>query len=263
MSHYLKKQFFIGFIYLIIIGAIGSGVFFGFFYSPESCFDGKLNQNEEQTDCGGLCAECQENLSNPKIIWAKVFKVEENLYDLAAEIENLNVNYGSEALPYIFKVYDSKNSLILEKRGRSYIMPREKKYIIEVVSLDKAPAKIDIKFSNIEWKKFKILESINLPIFNSRLDLKGKDGYAAYAEGTVYNQTRFDLGAVDIAIVIKDLKGSPVAVNKTQKNTVKSGERRFFEVVWSSSFTNDESKVKLDMRAYTNEPRLIETFIEK
>lgn len=262
MSHYLKKQLFIGFIYLVIIGAIGGGVFFGFFYSPASCFDGKLNQDEEQIDCGGICAECQEKLSDPKIIWTKVFKAEENLYDLAAEIENLNVNYGSEVLPYIFKVYDSGNNLILEKRGRGYIMPREKKYIIEAVSVNKVPAKIDIEFNKIEWKKFKILESINLPIFNSRLDLGGKDGYAAYAEGTVYNQTRFDLNTVDIAMVIKDLKGNPVAVNKTQKNTVKSGERRFFEAVWSSAFTNNESKVKIDMRAYTNEPRLIETFIK-
>lgn len=256
---------------MIIIGALGSGVYFGFIYSPPSCDDGILNQDEEEVDCGGFCSACVEELVNPKIVWAKSFFVEDNYYDIAAQIENKNLNYGAGVLPYIFKAYDSGNNLILEKRGKSYIMPRENKYIVEVVQIDKKPQKISLEFDDINWQKFKteedfnLIEDLNLPIFNSRLDLTLKDSYAARVEGTVYNQTRFDLATIDINVVVYDLSGNPIGVNKTQKNTVKAKEGRFFEVVWPALSVYREQDAKLDLQAHTNvfsDTNFIKTFIE-
>ncbi|KKQ38377.1 MAG: hypothetical protein US56_C0045G0003 [Candidatus Moranbacteria bacterium GW2011_GWF2_37_7] len=266
MSSYFKKQFFIAFIYLIIFSAIGGGIFFGFVYSPASCQDGKLNQGEEEIDCGGPCVVCQEELLNPKIVWAKIFPVEGDLYDLAAQIENKNINHGTDNLPFVFKVYDSNNNLILEKIGRSYIMPREKKYVMEAVSLDSIPAKIALEFGEIKWQKFKLVEDLNLSIFDQSIDLNGKNNYAAFAKGTVYNKTRFDLATVDIYIVIYDLRGNAIVANKTQKDMMKSGEGKSFEVAWPKSFASDSSRIKTDMKAHTNafsDANFITTFLEK
>lgn len=241
-------------------------MFFGFFYSPATCQDGKLNQDEEKTDCGGPCAPCQEELFSPKINWTKIIPVEGDLYDLAAQIENRNINYGTGSLPFVFKIYDSKNNLIKESNGRSYIMPREKKYIIETINIVGDPSKILLEFKDIKWQKFKFTENLNLPIFGQRLDLSGKNNYAAYAEGTVYNQTKFDLDAIDINVVVYDLKGNPIVANKTQKNTIKSGDGRFFEVIWPKSFASDLSTVKVDAQAYTNafsDANFIKTFLEE
>lgn len=235
------------------------------FYSPATCFDQKQNQGEEGIDCGGQCSLCQEELSAPKVLWSKAFLVEEDLYDLTAEIENKNVNYGTGVLPYTFKIYDSQNNLISEKRGRSYIMPREKKYITEVVSLAKIPNQTSLEFGNIEWQKFKSVEELKLPIFEQNLDIKGKNGYTAYAQGTVYNQTRFDLSTIDIDVVIYDKNNNPVAVNKTQKDTIKSGEGRSFEVGWPKSFSGVGS-LRAEMRAYTNifsDENIVKTFLER
>ena len=265
MKHYLKKQIIIALIYLIILGAIGGGIYSLFIYSPASCFDGKLNQDEDEKDCGGICAACQEELFSPNILWIKALPVGDGLYDIAAQIENRNVNYGSGMMPYNIKVYDSKGIQIGELKSRSYIMPREKKYIVGAISLASAPAKVSLEFGTIEWKKFKLVESLNLPIFNQVIDLSGKNSYAAFAQGTVYNQTRFDLDVIDIDVVVYDSVGNVIAVNKTQKNTMKSGEGRFFEVVWPQSFASDPSMIKIEQRAYTNifsDANFITTFIK-
>lgn len=263
MSPYFKKQLIISLVYLVIFTVIAGGGYL-IFYSPATCFDQKQNQGEEGVDCGGPCAVCQEELSKPAILWTKVFPVEENLYDLAAEIENKNINYGTGVLTYTFKIYDSQNNLILEKRGRSYVMPREKKYIVEAVSLAKIPGRAVLEFSDIQWQKFKSVEELKLPIFEQSLDMRGKNGYSVYAQGTVYNQTRFDLSTIDINVVVYDQKNNPVAVNKTQKNTVKSGEGRFFEVGWPKSFSGSGT-LRAEMRAYTNifaDENIIRTFLE-
>lgn len=265
MSPYFKKQLIIGFIYLIIFSAIGGGIYFGFVYSPETCQDGKLNQGEEKIDCGGPCIACQEKLFGPAIIWTKILPVEGNLYDLAAQVENENINYGADDLPFIFKIYDSNGQPILEKKGKSYIMPREKKYIMEAVSLDGVPVKVTLEFGEIKWRKFKLMEDLNLPIFDQKVDLSGKDGYSAFVTGTIYNKTRFDLAAVDINVVIYDLRGNVIAVNKTQKNIMKSGEGKPFEVMWPKSFAPDISRIKTDIKAYANafsDANFINAFIE-
>lgn len=239
------------------------------FYSPATCFDDKKNQEEEGVDCGGPCSACQEELSAPKVLWSKSFLVEGDLYDLAAEIENRNINYGSGILPFVFKVYDSKNNLILEKSGKSYIMPRERKYIIEAVSLSSAPAKITINFGDIGWKKlkeeFETAEEIKLPIFQKTLETGDKNGYATLAQGTVYNQTRFDLDTIDINIVIYDSKGNPVGANKTRTSTVRSGEGRSFEVGWPKSLPGI-GDLRAEMSAHTNifaDDNFIRSFLER
>lgn len=263
MSSYFRKQLLISFVYLTIFTVIIGGAYL-IFRSPATCFDQEQNQDEEGIDCGGPCAVCQEELSKPTVLWAKVFPVEENLYDLAAEIENKNVNYGTGVLPYTFKIYDSQNNLILEKRGRSYIMPREKKYIVEVSSLVKIPNRVSLEFGDTEWQKFKSVKELKLPIFEQSLDMKGKNGYAVYAQGTVYNQTGFDISTIDINVVAYDQKNNPIAVNKTQKNTVKSGEGRSFEIGWPKSFSGS-GNIRAEMRAYTNifsDENIVKTFIE-
>lgn len=266
MGHYLRKQIIITLIYLIIFSAIGGGIYRLFIYAPATCTDGKQNQNEQGIDCGGPCTVCQEPLADLGILWIKVLPVEEGLYDLAAQIENKNVNHGSGLVPYTFKIYDSKGKQIGEVKSRSYIMPREKKYIVDAINLSVVPAKVSLEFGTIEWKKFKLVESLNLPIFNQVIDLNGKNSYAAFAQGTAYNQTRFDLDTIDIDVVVYDAIGNVIAVNKTQKNTMKSGEGRFFEVMWPKAFANDPSKIRMEQRAYTNvfsDANFITTFLER
>lgn len=252
----MRKQFFITFVYLLITGAIGGGIYFGFFYEPPSCTDSRLNQGEEETDCGGPCAECREELFNPKIIWSKVFLVESDQYDLATQIENKNVNYGSGSMPYIFKVYDAQNNLLVEKRGKSYIMPREKKYIIESVILSAAPSKVDLEFGDIMWEKFKIDNSIganlNLPISEQKISQEQKGGGAVFVEGTVFNKTGYDLDTININVVVYDLRGTPLAVNKTQKNIVQAGQGSYFKMFWPAFSQFDETKVRADIIAHTN-----------
>ena len=212
-----------------------------------------------------------EELFSPKVTWVKAFHVDDGLYDLAAYVENGNLNYGTGALPYVFKVYDESNDLILEKRGKSYIMPREKKYIVEIVSFDKVPKKVELEFDEAEWRRFKkdgdsaTIEDLNLPVFNARLDLTQKDSYSARVDGTVYNQTKFDLATIDINVAVYDLKGNPIAVNKTQKNTVRSQEGRFFEVVWPALSISNDKDARIDVQAYTNifsDSNFIKNFFE-
>ena len=81
-------------VVLVIILFIGVPAFYLFYKAP-TCFDNKRNGDELGTDCGGSCVKlCQSAFLPPRVEWggAKVEKVVNGLYNVAAYIVNPNVN---------------------------------------------------------------------------------------------------------------------------------------------------------------------------
>lgn len=106
-----------------LFAIIGSGVYFGFFHSPASCFDGWKNGDERGVDCGGSCARvCALDVTAPKVLWSRAFKVTDGQYNAVAYIENTNQGVGAPTVGYTFEFYDS-DGLITSKRGTTILPP--------------------------------------------------------------------------------------------------------------------------------------------
>lgn len=98
---------------------------------PPSCFDGKQNAMEIGIDCGGECRMlCQNQVIQLRQVWERPFYVADDVYNLVAYLENLNVNAGIPEIFYEFTVYDDNSVPIGQPFvGSTFVGPGENSVI--------------------------------------------------------------------------------------------------------------------------------------
>ncbi len=109
--------------FLAFIGIITAGVYFLFFYTPATCFDGLQNDLELGVDCGGGCVRiCAFTVEKPSIKWAESFRITDGQYNAVAYVENTNLEAATPELGYTFSLYDG-DELIASRRGTTILPP--------------------------------------------------------------------------------------------------------------------------------------------
>ncbi|MDP3792934.1 MAG: hypothetical protein Q8Q89_04395 [bacterium] len=182
-------------------------------------------------------------------IWSQVFTGSADTYSLAAEIRNLNTNFGASNFNYSFYLYDTNNVLVSIVKGQSFIWPGESKYIIEGgVNLLKAPIKLVFEIENPFWREVKNFKGIDLTLENINYE-KGKQGSGKFfmVDFTANNNTPFNLGKVYISAVVLNKEKLPIAVGSTILENLKSKERRLFSIPWFSPFLGNSDSVNLSI----------------
>jgi len=139
------------------------GLILYFVYKPApTCFDDKKNQNEIGVDCGGVCAKaCVEQIKSLKIFWTRALKVDSGWYDLVAQVENLNENFGTRKIDYTFYLYDADNVLLGKRAGSTFVNSGERFVIFEgrVDVGDREVKKVFLEFDQANtWERIKPLE---------------------------------------------------------------------------------------------------------
>jgi hypothetical protein len=104
------------FLVLVLVG-VGFPTYLKLHKEP-TCTDGTQNQNETDTDKGGVCPILDERYLLPQsVVWARTFQVRAGEASAIAYIENPNPSAGIESADYIFKVYDDQNIEIASRSG--------------------------------------------------------------------------------------------------------------------------------------------------
>ncbi|MEK7574853.1 MAG: hypothetical protein AAB511_01340 [Patescibacteria group bacterium] len=244
MKGRLKKQIIITLIYLVIFLT-----FFWFIFSwwsarsipRESCSDGIRNQNEEDVDCGGICRNACVPVAKYELSTSSAGFVEAgaaNKYDLYGEVINPNNDFGSNEFQYSFKLKDSSGNLMAVKSGTAFILPGEKKYILENnVESATAPASVELEVKDPNWIEFVGYEKPQLKIVNKNYtEISSGVGFGE-AIGLLKNESPFDFSLIKIEIILKNAENNIVALNSTEIRTVKSGENREFRALWPNKFS--------------------------
>lgn len=238
---------------LTMLVVIVMGIFFISNKLKENCFDGKKNQNEEEVDCGGKCNPCAQNLSEPIALWTRFFKEKENdnTYDLAALVENPNLNWGSENLTYSFKVFSRDNVLILEKRGKTFLNPGEQFIIFENgVSVKKAdPYRASITIEPINnWRYFK------KPIKPDFLITKKIfDRQSSVLEIEIKNNSEFIIRNIYLNAALTDKNGNIFAISETKINSLNAKEKTEAFFSWQTIFPEEPSQIEIIPKVNTAE----------
>lgn len=264
MDYRRRKQIIIVFIILVVLGLLSVGAYYKWFYQAPTCFDNKQNQKEEGVDCGGPCQMSCEPLTvkNLQVEWTKAVLLKDGLYDLVAKIDNVNPNYGLGRLNYFFKLFDGDGQLISEKKGSSFVLPNQKKYIIETnVSSGVKPEKVELVIGEAlktDWQRLK--NDFEAPdIFVQDKQFKYLENQAgqpvlrtgtAQASGIIKNGSNFDFDKIVISVALFNESKEIVGVNKTEVYTVPAGEERYFSALWFSPLAGEVKSV--DMLADTN-----------
>ena len=126
------KQVIYGVLYLVVFVGVALGIYFLFFHTAPSCFDGAQNQGETGVDCGGPCAKVCVPATLPEIVVGnvRVFASSPGHYTFLAEVENHNTGFASPNFAYAFDLYDASGTLIGLVPGQSFIYASEVKYLL-------------------------------------------------------------------------------------------------------------------------------------
>ncbi len=257
MDYRRRKQTIIVSVLAAFLILAGAGIYYFYFYQTASCFDGKQNQDEAGVDCGGVCVSCERlTAQNLKTNWVKIFPLENNRYDLAAEITNPNPNFGLSQLNYTFQLKDAAGQ-IFTKSGNTFILPGQTKYIIEA-NFD-AGRKIELislslpSINKNDWQELKPdydPRTVSLYIKDRQFQyLEGKAA-VAQAAGVIKNDSDFDFDRVVVSVVLFDADKEAIGVNKTEAWTIPAGSERYFSVLWFEPLSVEVKS--LDMLAETN-----------
>ncbi|MCX6764031.1 MAG: hypothetical protein NTZ97_04890 [Candidatus Moranbacteria bacterium] len=252
MDYIKKKRTIIVSVYSAILLLILLGIYACVKPKP-SCFDGQKNQNEENIDCGGVCVKKCEIELKENIAVMNAGAVESGIagqYDIYGQVENPNSFYGSNKFSYTFQIKDAGGTVMAEKKGINYILPRETKYIVvSNINLPRAPASVGMVVEETEWVEFQndYFERPQLNVVNKNYqEIAGGVGFAE-ATGLLKNESPFDFNKINLEVILKDGSGRIVALNSTKMDTVRSKENRDFRAVWPNRFSGTVANMEVQV----------------
>ena len=240
-----KTTFFSLFLSIVLIAA--ALVFYSLLPAP-SCTDEKLNQEEEQTDCGGPnCVAClSEKPDDLIVLWSRYFQVRPGVYDVAALVENVNLTLGTKSLPFIFELYDEYNSRIVARRGSTYTLPNKQFLIFEanVETGIRKPVRMNFQFNQFAWEP---LEEQALPLIVSRTErLFETDRPRLIA--TLTNSALYDITQVDVAAVVSDASSNTIGVAEVRLERVPDSGTAQAAFTWPHPFSGTPDQVQFFVR---------------
>lgn len=239
-------------VYLVIIIAITS-----FFYwintSDPTCNDGKQNQSEKGIDCGGPCSPCEEVLQTEPINIQEVAFAPggNNTYDVVARISNPNNSIGAKEFAYTFKLKDSADTAIAVRQATSFILPGDTRYVAELgleVVNGSVPVKVEITIENEQWEKISGINKPQIGVYGKNFN-EYQAGSGSGAEGTIRNESSYDLKEINAVIVLRDEKGNIVGINTTRRNSIRAKESQYFRVTWPYALESSVQTMEVDPQA--------------
>jgi hypothetical protein len=181
-----------------------------------TCFDNKKNGGESGIDCGGSCLQyCPNELSDPKVRWSRSFEISPGIVHSVAYIEHSYPASSARFARYVFKLYDEKNSLIVEKEGLTYIGPMGRSAIVENL-IQTGNSKVALtRFAflpPIPWEKSDPAFS-QVVIKTDRNILEAFDG-GLRLTATLENKSRFSFENIDVVAILYDENDNAITMSK-------------------------------------------------
>jgi len=174
-----------------------------------------------------------------EVVSTKLFTNSDQSYDLLVQIKNPNTKFGSGDVRYTIMLDDQKIT------GSSYILPGQIKYIVHPAIRTTRPViSADLKISSVAWQELDPLavRGVQFAVTNSNLSEKRLQGF-------ILNNSDFDVGRVDVAVVLFDANNEPLAVNRSTIYTFLAHTTRGFEVSWPSAFEKTAARSTIEAQA--------------
>lgn len=261
------KQFIYGVFYLGIFALVLFGIYSSSFKPLPSCFDGKLNQNETDIDCGGPCISCEEmrlrapkvtapvrvfSLSSPRLSSLDGARGRSGQVVLLAEIANPNSTYGA-TVDYRFHLYDRSGTLLETIIGRERLYPSERTYVYEpnVTALAQDISRVELEFGEpldgtrgkLEWVVASEMPYPTLAV--SRSETVVEDEGRVRVTGVVRNETPVIAREVNvIAVLFDSTLGAELFASQTVITDIGGFDEKSFTVLFpSDSLLRDQVDV--------------------
>ncbi|MDI6778268.1 MAG: hypothetical protein QMD77_03680 [Patescibacteria group bacterium] len=235
------KRLIIIFIYILIFSSVSAGLYL-LFRTPPTCADGKRNQGEEGVDCGGPCAKCEKipEIENIQVLEKALVPAGQGKYDALAKIKNPNALFGVVKLDYSFDFFGVDGKILEKKSGSTFILPAEIKYAIAFnISLPEKPKSFFFRIESFRWQKFLEFQEPDIAVFGKELNFSGSENGAVQLKARIQNRSNFDFKKIATKVVLRNLKGLPIATNQTDNNDIRANEEREVIFNWNTMLPKD------------------------
>ena len=243
----VKKQLlYLGVLVVIPVALV---IYFAFQVGPEAtCLDNKQNQGEESVDCGGPCQPCLANLSEPVVLWTRLFKLADGLYEVAALIENTHNFAASDRFFYRMKVYNEENIVMGIKEGETFVNPNERFLILDPTFFagQQIPVRALVELDPIKWR-YAEYSPPNVVVVSRDFSLLPQPNLRALLR----NNDLFAAENIQVAAILSDETGkvSGASVTNIEKLEGQSEKTAFFS--WPQGALETEPKnIEILIRKY-------------
>ncbi|TXI34904.1 MAG: hypothetical protein E6Q53_00610 [Candidatus Moraniibacteriota bacterium] len=250
----MVRRIIIATVFFVLNALFWTGVYYAFIKAPETCFDMKQNQNEEGMDCGGVCASaCYVPVTGKEFEKREVAFVPGGVgrYDVFAKIVNGNSDVGASSFRYTFNLLDASGQVITSRSGENYILPQETKTLMELnLESGVTPALALLTITDVNWERFSgYQEKPTVNIYQKRFEQTGLTFGFGKAYGLVSNESPYDFRSIMVTVILRDAAGRPLAMNKTEQNTVRAGDARDFSLVFPTPFVGEVARLDMEVDA--------------
>lgn len=231
MSSSFVKQIIFGALYIVMITAVGYGIFTAI--RPQAtCFDNKKNQKEEAVDCGGPCESCA--IKHLKPITASPVTIVPASADTIStffELTNPNTTYGAQHITYSLTFYDIQGMVLHTLTRGSFLYPAEIRTIADVgLSLKVAEiVRAEVSLTDTSWV---LASGFSKPHIDTRsITIETNiEKNMTIVRGLVVNRSALPLARVSVGAIIKNDIGIPTGISKTVLSTLAAFEERAFSI---------------------------------
>ena len=230
----IRRQLLYALLVLTVLVGLGGGGWYLFIYTPPSCTDNVLNQDEEGVDCGGVCLKlCRA----PRVsaLWSRAVMIAPGVYHAVALVRNPESNAATGNLPYSFTLFDSKNILIAQRDGMMRLDAAEIVPLVEpnIVTGERIPARAFVTLGTGNWQR---AERKNLPVTVISKEL---DKNALRLSATIENESAVPVLNLGLTALLYDENDVLVTASQTTIDQLAARERREVTFTWQVPFTPD------------------------
>ncbi|MDZ4260558.1 MAG: hypothetical protein U1A25_02735, partial [Candidatus Sungbacteria bacterium] len=227
---------------------------------PEpTCFDNKRNQNESGVDCGGSsCFSCELKYPRPiTVFWARAVAVNEESYDLAAEIENSNERLSSVAIEYEFTLYDDFGP-VTKQIGKTYLYAQERTLVVEPnIQTMRRATRAEFRILRADWLEKNETKPTIIAERRAYKVIDEQGRKTSEVEITLFNQTPYDFREVEVHVAVLDKDENLLGVNKILVENLLSQTRQMVKSLWTGELQGTVAVIKVEPRVNIFDPHMI------
>lgn len=230
MPSRLIKQIIFGVFYLVVLSALGFGVYGLLFRVGGSCFDGKLNQEETGVDCGGSCLPCAlKNLEAIGSVGVPEIFATDGKSTILLRLKNASLDYGADQFRYELSFFNLRNEKIHSLIGDSFIYPGEiKNIVLPAVNLDAGiVARTEVAVKEASWIP---APEFSKPQTQVRSLVTQASAGTAQVRGIVTNLNSYKLSRVLVSAILFNQNNQKIGASKTLLQDLNPFEERSFTI---------------------------------
>ncbi len=236
----------IGSVAIIILAFIAYWAV-GYFSVEPTCFDREQNSDELGIDCGGSCAlRCSFETRDLVTQWQRVARVTDGIYSAVAYIENQNTGSGAFEVQYQFRLYDEKNLIVAERKGKTFIGSNDRFAIVEpnFDTQNRVPVRAFFEFlQEPVWQQISDLYNQRLILVKNQ-KVENKDTRPRVT--AVFENTTLDhIYDVEAVVVVYDLQDNVIQTGITIVPQIDAASEREIFFTWPEPFASEVGRVEI------------------